>query len=122
MTIQTEFDFVLPKGFVDETGTLHREGTMRMATAMDEIAPLRDPRVRNNEAYLVVILLSQVITRLGSLNRVTPAMIEHFFAADIAYLQDLYQQINEVETHTMTVVCPDCGHEFEVDVPLLGES
>jgi hypothetical protein len=122
MTIQTEFDFVLPKGFVDETGTLHREGTMRMATAMDEIAPLRDPRVRNNEAYLVVILLSQVITRLGSLNRVTPAMIEHFFAADIAYLQDLYRQINEVETHTMTVACPDCGHEFEVEVPLLGES
>ena len=93
-----------------------------MATAMDEIAPLRDPRVRNNEAYLVVILLSQVITRLGTLNRVTPAMIEHFFAADIAYLQDLYRQINEVETHTMTVVCPDCGHEFEVDVPMLGES
>ena len=81
MTIQTEFDFVLPKGYVDENGTLHRDGTMRMATAMDEIAPLRDPRVRNNEAYLVVILLSQVITRLGSLNRVTPTMIEHFFAA-----------------------------------------
>ena len=122
MTLQTEFDFVLPKGYIDDHGVLHREGTMRMATAMDEIVPLHDPRVRNNEAYVVVILLSQVITRLGTLNKVTPAMIENFFAADIAFLQDLYRQINEVETHTLTTVCPNCGHEFEVDVPLLGES
>jgi hypothetical protein len=121
MTLQTEFEFVLPKGFIDDNGNLHREGSMRLATAMDEILPLRDPRVRNNEAYLVVILLSQVITRLGTMPKVTPAVIEKFFAADIAFLQDLYQQINDMDTHTVGAVCPNCGHEFEVEFPLLGE-
>ena len=120
--LQTEFEFVLPKGFVDAQGNLHREGTMRLATAMDEIIPLRDPRVRNNEAYLVVILLAQVITRLGTLSKVTPVMVESFFAADIAYLQDLYRQINDVDTHRVTMICPNCGHEFEEQIPLLGES
>lgn len=119
--LQTEFPFVLPKGYIDENGTVHREGTMRLATAMDEIAPLRDPRVRNNEAYLVVILLSQVITRLGPYNRVTPGMVERFFSADVAYLQDVYQQLNEVESRVTDAVCPNCGHEFEVEFPLLGE-
>ena len=121
MSLQTEFDFVLPKGFVDDSGNVQREGTMRMATALDEIAPLRDPRVRNNEAYLVIILLSQVITRLGSLPKVTPLMIEKFFAADIAYLQDLYRQINDVSARKVTLICPNCGHEFEEEIPLLGE-
>jgi hypothetical protein len=121
MTLQTEFDFVLPKGFVDDNGIVQREGSMRMATALDEIAPLRDPRVRNNEAYLVVILLSQVITRLGTLPKITPTMVEKFFAADIAYLQDLYQQINDVGVRKVTLWCPNCGHEFEEEVPLLGE-
>ena len=119
--LQTEFEFVLPKGYVDDQGNLHREGTMRLATAMDEIIPLRDPRVRNNEAYLVVILLSQVITRLGTLPKVTPAMVEKFFAADIAYLQDLYRQINDVGVRKVTLWCPNCGHEFEEEIPLLGE-
>ena len=122
MTLQTEFEFVLPKGYIDDNGNLHREGSMRLATAMDEILPLRDPRVRNNEAYLVVILLSQVITRLGSLPKVTPALVEKFFAADIAFLQDLYQQINDMDAHMVGAVCPNCGHEFEVEFPLLGES
>ena len=122
MAFQVEFDFVLPKGYIDERGTVHREGTMRMATAMDEITPLRDPRVRSNEAYLVIVLLSQVITRLGTLPRLTPDIIEKFFAADIAYLQNLYREINEVEPQRMQVVCPNCGHEHEVDIPLLGES
>ena len=122
MTLQTEFEFVLPKGYIDDNGNLHREGSMRLATAMDEILPLRDPRVRNNEAYLVVILLSQVITRLGTLPKVTPAMIEKFFAADIAFLQDLYRQINDMDAHVVGAVCPNCGHTFEVEVPLLGES
>jgi hypothetical protein len=122
MAFQVEFDFVLPKGYIDERGTVHREGTMRMATALDEITPLRDPRVRSNEAYLVIVLLSQVITRLGTLPRLTPEIIEKFFAADIAYLQNLYREINEVEPQRMQVVCPNCGHEHEVDVPLLGES
>ena len=122
MTLQTEFDFVLPKGFVDDNGIVQREGSMRMATALDEIAPLRDPRVRNNEAYLVVILLSQVITKLGTLPRVTPTMVEKFFAADIAYLQDMYRQINDVGVRKVTLWCPNCGHEFEEEIPLLGES
>lgn len=121
MTLQTEFEFVLPKGYIDDNGNLHREGSMRLATAMDEILPLRDPRVRNNEAYLVVILLSQVITRLGTLPKVTPALVEKFFAADIAFLQDLYQQINDMDAHLVGAVCPNCGHEFEVEFPLLGE-
>lgn len=122
MTLQTEFDFVLPKGYVDDQGTVHREGTMRLATALDEITPLRDPRVRANEAYLVVILLSRVITRLGTMRNITPGLIETFYAADLAYLQDLYRRVNEVEAHHVTVVCPNCGHEFEEAVPYLGES
>lgn len=121
MSLQTEFDFELPRGYIDETGNLHQAGTMRMATALDEIAPLQDPRVRNNEAYVVVILLSRVITRLGTLPRVTPNIVENFFAADIAYLQDLYRQINEVDLHMIQAVCPHCGHDFDVEVPLLGE-
>lgn len=122
MTLQTEFEFILPKGYVDDQGTVHREGMMRLATALDEITPLRDPRVRNNEAYLVVLLLSQVITRLGTLPKVTPAVIEHLFAADLNYLQDFYRRINDVDGQKMKVVCPNCGQEHEVDVPLLGES
>jgi hypothetical protein len=122
MTLQTEFEFVLPKGYVDDQGTVHREGMMRLATALDEITPLRDPRVRNNEAYLVVLLLSQVITRLGTLPKVTPAVVEHLFAADLNYLQDFYRRINDVDGQKLKVTCPNCGHEHEVDVPLLGES
>jgi len=122
MALQTEYKFTLPKGYVDDSGVLHREGTMRIATAMDEIAPLRDPRVRNNEAYLVVILLSQVITRLGTLTRVTPNMVERFFAVDIAYLQELYQQINDVDARIVTVVCPNCHHPFQVEIPVSSES
>lgn len=118
---QTEFDFVLPKGYVDESGTIHREGTMRLATALDEIAPLEDPRVRNNEAYVVIVLLARVVVRLGTLNRITPHVIENMYAADIAFLQDLYQQINDLEERTLIVECPNCQHEFDVSVPFLGE-
>jgi hypothetical protein len=118
---QTEFDFVLPKGFVDDNGGIHREGTMRLATALDEIAPLEDPRVRNNEAYVVIVLLARVIVRLGTLKRITPYVIENMYAADIAFLQDLYQQINDLEERTLVVECPNCRHEFDVSVPFLGE-
>ena len=121
MSLQVEFDFVLPKGFVDDEGTVHKEGTMRLATALDEIAPLRDPRVRANEAYLVVILLSQVITRLGTLPRVSPNIIERMFAADIAFLQNLYGQLNDPQPRHIPSVCPHCGNEHDVEVPLLGE-
>jgi len=122
LMVQTEFNFVLPKGYIDHEGKLHREGTMRLATAMDEILPLRDPRVRNNEAYIVIVLLAQVITRLGTLSRVTPEIVEKFFAADIAYLQDLYRQLNDIDERVLSVSCPHCGREHEVEVPLLGES
>jgi hypothetical protein len=94
MTLQTEYPFTLPKGYVDEQGRVYREGAMRLATARDEIEPLRDPRVRENEAYLTVIVLSRVITRLGNMTQITPKVIEGLFASDLAYLQDVYGAIN----------------------------
>jgi len=100
---QTEIEFELPKGYVDEEGVLHRTGTMRLATAADEILPLRDPRVQQNEAYLAVIVLSRVITRLGSLAEVHTGVIERLFAADLAYLQRLYERFNAVDEEEETV-------------------
>jgi hypothetical protein len=94
MTLQTEFDFTLPRGYVDKDGNLHRQGIMRLATARDEIEPMRDPRVVDNEAYLTVILLSRVLTQLGDVSQVTPKTIEGLFALDLAYLQDLYEAVN----------------------------
>jgi hypothetical protein len=114
--LQTEFRFELPRGYVSDSGEIHREGVMRLATARDEIMPLRDPRVRDNESYLTVLLLSRVVTRLGSLPEVTPAVVEGLFASDLAFLQDLYRRVNQ-EGHTLTAVtCPACAHEFQVDV------
>jgi hypothetical protein len=101
---QTEIDFELPKGYVDEAGTLHRRGTMRLATAGDEILPLRDPRVQQNEAYLAVIVLSRVVTRLGTLADIHTGVIENLYASDLAYLQRLYEKFNssdEVEPELM---------------------
>ncbi|MCC7366410.1 MAG: phage tail assembly protein [Dehalococcoidia bacterium] len=120
--LQTEFEFTLPRGYVDAEGNLHRSGTMRLATAMDEIAPLRDPRVRQNQAYLVVILLARVITRLGSITQVTPYEIENLFTSDLAFLQRLYRQMNEQGTALITVQCPECATEVEVDLSSLGGS
>ncbi|GAB4196434.1 MAG: hypothetical protein OHK0022_13930 [Roseiflexaceae bacterium] len=120
MTIQTEFEFTLPRGYVDPEGAVHRNGVMRLATAMDEIAPMRDPRVRSNQAYLVVILLSRVITRLGSLTAINPGVIENLFSADLAYLQDFYRRINETGTSAVEVVCPECEHRFEVEIDRTG--
>lgn len=91
---QTEIDFELPKGYVDEAGTLHRRGTMRLATAADEILPLRDPRVQQNEAYLAVIVLARVVTRLGTLPEIHTGVIENLYASDLAYLQRLYEKFN----------------------------
>lgn len=121
MSLQTEFDFVLPKGYVDERGGVHQRGTMRLATARDEIAPMSDPRVRANEAYLVIILLAGVVTRLGNLPQITPAVIERLFAADIAYLQDFYRRINDLEAARLRVTCPHCGQVHEVALPLADE-
>ncbi len=114
--LQTEYPFVLPRGFVDDAGTVHRDGVMRLATARDEILPLRDPRVRENEAYLSVVLLARVLVRLGTLTDVHAGIVERLFAADLAFLQDLYRRINQ-EGHTLAAVtCPSCGHDFQVDV------
>ncbi len=114
--LQTEYEFMLPRGYVDGGGTLHRRGVMRLATAMDEITPLRDMRVKQNQAYLTVILLSRVITRLGTLDDVNTGIIEQLFSADFAYLQDFYRRINEVEHPTIPAQCPACNHEFEVEL------
>ena len=122
MALQTEFDFVLPQGYVDREGNLHREGTMRLATAMDEIAPLRDPRVRENQAYLVIILLSRVITRLGSLQQVSTYEVENMFSGDLAYLQRLYRQVNEQGTTLVPVTCPECSTPIDVDISRRGGS
>jgi hypothetical protein len=114
--LRTEFAFELPRGYVDDSGTVHRRGTMRLATARDEIMPLRDPRVRDNDAYLTVLLLSRVLTELGTVSEVTPGVVESLYASDLAFLQDLYRRINQ-EGHTRAAVtCPQCEHEFAVDV------
>lgn len=95
--MQTEFEFTLPKGYLDESGTAHRKGVMRLATAMDEIVPLRDPRVKSNPAYATVIILSRVITQLGAVEEVSPRVVEKFFACDLNYLQIFYRRINELD-------------------------
>jgi len=120
--IQTEHAFTLPVGYQDEDGTLHREGVMRLATAADEILPLRDARVQGNEAYLIVILLSRVITRLGGVDHINPKVIEGLYAADLAYLQDLYNRLNRNGKASLDVVCPHCKHEFAVAGDGLGGS
>jgi hypothetical protein len=110
--MQTEFEFFLPRGYVDRAGNLHRKGTMRLATAMDEITPLRDPRVRQNPAYHTVILLSRVITRLGNLPHVDTGVIEGLFTTDLAFLQEFYRQRNELVDDSGNVRCPACGEHF----------
>ncbi|MEU8995245.1 hypothetical protein AB0952_11865 [Streptomyces caniferus] len=122
--LRTEFEFELPRGFVDESGTVHRQGAMRLATARDELIPLRDVRVRENPAYLSVVLLGRVITRLGTLGSVHDGTVENMFASDLAFLQDFYRQIN-AEGHTRAAVaCPHCEESFEVELAgsRLGES
>jgi hypothetical protein len=119
--IQTEIPITLPQGYVDAEGDLHREGTMRLATAYDEIVPLKDPRVQANPGYLVIILLSRVILRLGNVEPITPKIIEGLFAADLAYLQDQYQRLNAYGHNRLQVACPHCQGEFEVESESLGE-
>ena len=117
---QTEFEFTLPCGYLDDEGTLHRDGVMRRATAADEILPLKDPRVQKNQAYLVVILLSRVITRLGGVSQMNPKIIENLYATDLAYLQNLYNEINQLGNGHLSITCPECQHAFEVEQSVLG--
>jgi hypothetical protein len=120
--LQTEHEFTLPLGFVDADGSLHRDGVMRLATGADEILPLADPRVQRNPAYLAVILLSRVITRLGALDTVTPRTIESLFAADVECLQHFYNTINRLDGGGEHVRCPECRHEFVPERERLGGS
>lgn len=123
-TIQAEFEFELPRGYVDGSGGVHRTGAMRLATARDELVPLIDLRVRENPAYLTVVLLGLVVTRIGPVTDVHAGIIESLFASDVAFLQDFYRRINS-EGHTRAeVCCPSCEASFEVDLAgsRLGES
>ena len=123
MPFQTEVEFRLPRGYMDENGMLHQEGVMRLATAADEIAPLKDSRVQSNPAYLTVIVLSRVVTKLGSLPDVNPRIVENLFAADVSYLQSLYQKINSVSNGngTKKIACPNCSEEIDLGDQVLGE-
>lgn len=114
--LQTEFEFTLPQGYADDEGGLHKEGVMRLATAADEITPLRDPRVKSNPSYVTIILLARVVTKLGSLPDVNPSVIENLFVSDLAYLQDLYERINTRGTDVVDTTCPECGEQYEVEV------
>ena len=116
MAFKTEFPFTLPKGFIDSEGKLHRTGVMRLATAKDEIVPLQDYRVQNNRAYLVIVLLSRVITKLGELSIVDTEVIENLFSTDLAYLQEFYRRINEEGAPRVHAKCPSCQHEFDIDL------
>ena len=122
MVFQTEFEFELPKGYIDKEGNLHKKGLMRLATGGDEILPQKDPRVQQNPAYLTMIVLARVITKLGDLTDVNPKVIENLFASDLSYLQSLYQEINGNGQENRDVTCPKCEHTFEVEMSDLGEA
>ena len=113
---QTEFEFDLPKGYVDGDGVLHRHGVMRLATAADEVLPLRDQRVLQNPGYLTIIILSRVVISLGSLSKLDPRIVEKLYSSDLAFLQNMYQTINAVEPVVDSCVCPECGHKFEQQI------
>ncbi|MFZ5352366.1 MAG: phage tail assembly protein [Bacillota bacterium] len=119
MSFQTEFEFTLPRGYIDENGNLHKNGVMRLATAADEILPMRDPRVQQNPGYLTIILLSRVITKLGDLRAIDTKVIEKLFTADLTFLQGLYGEINESGNARIKARCPKCENEFEVDMGFL---
>jgi hypothetical protein len=114
--VQTEIAFTLPRGYVDESGMVHREGTMRLATARDEIEPLREVAVRQNQAYLTILLLARTVTRIGTVTDITPELVERLYAADFDHLQRLYERINSDGEAVGVVSCPSCAHEFEVDL------
>lgn len=115
-TLQTEFEFTLPKGYVDDEGTLHKEGRMRLATAADEIQPLNNPRVQSNSSYLTIVLLSRTVTELGSLETVDEEVIRNLFVSDLEYLQAMYERINNSGLNAVDTGCPECGEPFTVEV------
>jgi len=120
MEFKTEYEFVLPRGYVDSEGNVHREGVMRLANARDEIVPLNDLRVQRNRAYLIIVLLSRVVTQLGTLSEVNASVVENLFAGDLRFLEEMYNRINEDEA-LVQVTCTECGHRFEKEFGRLGE-
>ena len=120
MDLQTEYEFTLPRGYVDDEGNVHRDGVMRLANARDEIVPLNDLRVQRNRAYLIIVLLSRVVTKLGTLSEVNAQVVENLFAGDLRFLEEMYNRINEDEA-TVRVTCSECGHQFEKEFGRLGE-
>ncbi len=117
MAFKTEFRFRLPKGYVDpETGELQKDGVMRLATARDEIVPLQDYRVQANRAYLVIVLLSRVVTSIGDERHISVSTIENLFSTDLAYLQEFYRKINEEGQPRHHFACPSCQNEFDIDM------
>lgn len=119
--LQTEYEFTLPRGYVDGNGTLHREGRMRLATAADEILPLRDPRVQQNAEYLTIILFSRVITSLGTLPAVDTKVIERLFVKDMEFIQDFYNKINQMDLPHYNGVCPHCGEDIDIPIDFFGQ-
>src|SRR5262245_29213316 len=116
MAFRTEFPFVLPRGYVDANGAVYKTGVMRPATAKDETAPRQDYRGQGNRAYLVIILLSRVIVKLGELRGIDTDVIENLFSADLAYLQEFYRKINEEGSAKVHTACPSCKTEFDIDM------
>lgn len=117
----TVYEFELPRGYIDSAGAAHRRGKMRLATAGDEISATRDPRVLSNPSYLTIVILSKVIVEIEGMEAVVPNLIERFFTADLAFLQDMYQRINDIEPPSLQAVCPSCGNAFEVPLNFTGE-
>jgi len=116
----TEHEFELPKGYVDASGTLHRAGVMRLATGADEILPMKDPRVQNLPAYLIVILLSRVIVKLGTVPQINPGIIENLFSEDLTFLQNMYNRINGLSSPRLAMRCPHCAEMVEMEAPTAG--
>ncbi len=116
MSLQTEFPFELPKGYVDKDGNVHNKGVRRLATAADEIVPMKDSRVQQNQSYLSILILSRVITKLGDLKKIDAQVVENLFTTDLAYLQDLYQSINQAEPPKYQYSCSKCGEVNEVSL------
>jgi len=114
--VRSEVPFTLPRGLVDGKGRVHREGVMRLATARDEIEPLRDPDVRRNPAYFTVLLLSRVVLKIGKVDDITPELIEGMYAVDFDHLQRLYERLNCATEAVGSVTCPECSATFEVDL------
>lgn len=120
MELQTVYPFRLPKGYLDREGTLHREGQMRLATAGDELSAMRDPKVKADESYLNLLLLSKVVTSLGTLTEITPDILEGLFISDMEYLQNMYETINKADHPQIQVTCPHCGRQFVDTINFLG--